>query len=143
MSSIPRVAHETTAVLSPDNEDEATVTVEDTESGETESVTVRRIDGGWRVQSPELPEPEELEEARQMLGVFAARADGMRSVTARINNGEIADETAAKQAVEQAMEEAAEEGPEPAEPEPEPAAQPREREEVDEVFSGPGMLRGR
>jgi len=96
--------------VDPDNENQAEATIEEARSSQTLTVALKSVDGRWRVEDSnfKLPRPEELEQARQMLGAFATIADGLQDVTARIESGEIADEQAAEEAVQQAMAQAAE-----------------------------------
>lgn len=141
--------------VSPDDPDTATATMAGP-NGVSKLVTLKHVDGQWRVQEAKLPSPDEVD---QIVAMVEPLTQGMRDITARIDSGEIA-------TIEQlgpemmklgqaAMQSAAAAGAQlevsPSTPEtPEPSgqgaapAQPRERQRdaVDDVVSGPFLNRG-
>jgi len=141
--------------------DEATATYGQPSGGQVK-MRLLRVEEHWRV---ELPGEFSAEELKMGTPIMTGMAEGFRAVAARIENGEIANQAAAEQALSQVVMKAmgaamaagqgkptVEPAPEAKAPEPRntpsPEAAPtpakpkvREREEVDEVYSGPGMLR--
>ncbi|MBI4581135.1 MAG: hypothetical protein HY718_15635 [Planctomycetes bacterium] len=116
-------------------------------------LTARRIDNGWRLALPDFqapPDPAQV--AKELEGKTAAFAD----LTRRMHEDDIADVDAAKSEVEKVLAgdyevarpaETTEKPADAATPEPQPTTpeprRQRERDQVDEVYSGPGMLRNR
>jgi hypothetical protein len=135
-----------------DDQAEATLGIEAT--GEQEHLKLERIDGRWRVRDPRIDQTPD-EGLDQMAAMMSGMADGMRQVAARVQSGEIADEEALGAAMMEMlagvmgrlMGMEGQMQPFPAEPpagtEAAPPPPQQQREAVDEVYSGPGMLRGR
>ncbi len=126
-------------------------------------VNVRRVDDGWRVVHPDLPPPEAMEIVGRMLDLIPRIADAIQAIAERIGSGEIGSANEASQALDSAVQEVfgplmqelatnMQQGlgdPSTLSPEQQPqedteAYQPeRQREAVDDVYSGPEHLRRR
>ncbi|MEP0842616.1 MAG: hypothetical protein HRF43_07875, partial [Phycisphaerae bacterium] len=150
-----------------DDEAEATMTSQGRDGASTSPVKFRRIEGKWRIEIAAL-KPMSQVELDMVARISPAMVEPYTRLIERINNGEITEATAAEEACRQALGESVKKGLEqatsqspppgaptdqatpPAEgsaptPEartPEPT-RPRERDEVDQSYSGPGMLRQR
>jgi len=129
----------------------------------TTQVTIRRVGDAWRVVDPNLPPPEAMELVGKILDLVPEMAEALQTVAERIGAGEISSANEAKQALDSALQEVVgplmqelaasmQQGlgdpsalpPEQQSQEDTEADQPEpQREAVDDVYSGPGQLRGR
>jgi hypothetical protein len=101
----------------------------------------RRTEDGWRLMFPDFqptPDPSRLELDR--------KAEAFRDLTNRVRNDDVRDAAEAEAEVDKviagtyALGAEAQDGRTDYD---QPAPQPRQRDAVDDVYSGPGMLRGR
>lgn len=135
-------------------------------NADEQQVKVHQADGVWRIEDPQIPPPDQREAILSTMGPMLANlTQVLQSVAAKLDAGELADEAAVNEALAQAQSgqarstqtpggppTEADQPPAPV-PAPEAAGEPaaatpskppeRQREAVDDVYSGPGMLRAR
>lgn len=116
---------------------------------------IRRIENAWRIEVPAMPKLEELDEARAKLAGVAQLAKAIQQLADRISSGDLETAEEANQALKQAFggaqptEDAAAADEQPRSARPNRTKErkrptrrkAREREEVDEVISGPVLNR--
>ena len=134
---------------SPDNPDAATATMAGPGGG-TKFLTLRNVDGQWRIEDPQLPPAEGVDQTASMLESLAV---ALRDLTARLDSGEVSTPDqlgpemlkimqSTTQGPGGALPEAAPESAEPSSQGAAPQPRERQRDAVDDVVSGPFLNRG-
>jgi len=134
-----------------DEEAEATLKAEN--APQPLKLKCKRIEDAWRIELPDVPAPEQIDQMRARIGLIPNLAEAIRELAGRISDGEFATAQEAGQALMQTMtqtmlqrapggakpgEVAADEQPGSAKPD---RPKERKREAVDEVISGPILNR--
>lgn len=84
-----------------DNTAEATLQVQGV--SEPLKVTLRKVDAAWRVEDPNIPTPEQLEQIKPMLETLPKMAEAINGMVQRIDSGDFDSAAAAEQALYQSI----------------------------------------
>jgi len=86
---------------------EAEATVQGTKATAPTTLKLKKIEDAWRIEFPDMPTPEQMEQARTQWAIIPAIADAIQKLAERIANDEFDSAEAASQAMMQVMSEAA------------------------------------
>lgn len=92
--------------VDPDDENLAMAKVEMVKDDETneEEVTLKKIDGKWRIYQAELGDQDQIKQMENMAKAMGGMGDGLSDVADRIKSGEIASPEDAEKAMQEVME---------------------------------------
>ncbi len=145
--------------VEPVSDDQAVASVQVPGMPMASQIGIRRVGDGWRIVDPEVQTLEQAGLADKLISLVPRMIESVQSVTSRIDAGEITSAEDAGRVLEtemQQLEAQLQQGfgelsslnperPPDADTAPPLDERPREqpREEVDDVYSGPGQLRAR